>query len=267
MNFSEATGVSALGDARYASTINGEWSAPLGPNGGYLAAIVLRAFAAEVEDAEKAPRSLTLHYLRPPQPGPIETVVTREREGRTVATLTGRVLQDGKVCVLAIAAFGHDQPTALDYADDPMPDGPAAEDVAPTPDSPQMPPIVRQLHFRPTMGGRPFSGDPQALTGGWVSFREPYPADAFAVAQFTDAWLPAPFPKLTTPSAAPTIDLTIHFRQKLPLANLDPLAPLLIRVRSGTSAGGYCEEDTHIWAPDGTLLAQSRQLALLRPLG
>jgi hypothetical protein len=70
---------------------------------------------------------------------------------------------------------------------------------------------------------------------------------------------------LTAPVAAPTVDLTIHFRRALPLPGMDPAAPLLGLFTSRFSADGFFEEDGELWSPDGVLLAQSRQLALLRP--
>jgi acyl-CoA thioesterase len=60
-------------------------------------------------------------------------------------------------------------------------------------------------------------------------------------------------------AAAPTIDLTIHFRSPLPAAG-----PLLLgRFTNSYVRDGFFEEDGRLWSPDGTLVAQSRQLGLL----
>lgn len=263
--FTEATAVTALGDGRYAALVNGEWATPRGPNGGFLAALVLRAMLAELRDDAKHPRSLTCHFLRAPAVGAVEVVVATEREGRAVATLSARLVQDGETCVLAIGAFGVTLDTALDYADLPMPDVPAWDAAEAVPDHPDLPPIARRMEVRPVLGPAPFSEADRAVLGGWLRTREATPADAVAICQYTDAWVPAPFARLAGPVGAPTIDLTVHFRRPLPHAGTDPLAPVLLHVGSTTSADGYFEEDTAIWAADGTLLAQSRQLALLRP--
>jgi acyl-CoA thioesterase len=106
----------------------------------------------------------------------------------------------------------------------------------------------------------------EAVVGGWLRLAEPRVADAAALAFYCDAWLPAPFAVLQAPAPAPTIDLTIHFRHRLPIAGADPAQPVLARFHSSTSAEGFAEEDGMLWSADGTLLAQSRQLALLRPL-
>jgi acyl-CoA thioesterase len=262
--FAAATAVRALGGGRHEATIDPGWSTPRGANGGYLAAIVLRALAAEVGD-EKAPRSLTCHFLAPPVIGDLEISVTTERAGRAVTTLSARATQGGETSVLAVAAFGVSLDSALDYADLAMPEVPAAEDVDVWPVHPKAPPIAHCMEARPVLGPTAFSGADEAVTGGWIRTRDPYPADAFAICQYTDAWVPAPFARLDGPTGAPTLDLTVHFRRPLPLAGVDPLAPVLLQVTSTTSADGYFEEDTAIWAPDGSLLAQSRQLALLRP--
>ncbi|MFM7271876.1 MAG: hypothetical protein ACKO2C_09640, partial [Actinomycetes bacterium] len=37
--------------------------------------------------------------------------------------------------------------------------------------------------------------------------------------------------------------------------------------RTNVIAEGFLEEDGEVWAPDGTLIAQSRQLAVVMPFG
>ena len=74
-----------------------------------------------------------------------------------------------------------------------------------------------------------------------------------------DAWFPAPWPRLAELAPAPTIDLTVHFRTALPL----PDSLLLGRFTSSLVRDGFFDEDGELWTPDGTLVAQSRQLGLL----
>lgn len=262
--FDAATAVAAAGEGRWTAHVDGGWFAPAGPNGGYLASIVLRAMQAAVADPARHARSLTLHYLRAPTAGPVQVAVTVERAGRSLSTLSARMDQDGRPCVLALGAFAEAFPTVADYAAQ-MPAAPPPEAISPVPPMPGMPPIFERLETRPAIGPVPFSGGDEARSGGWLRLAEPRPADAVAVATYVDAWWPAPFTRLTTPVAAPTVDLTIHFRAALPLAHADPAAPILGLFTSRHSAEGFFEEDGELWSPDGVLLAQSRQLALLRP--
>lgn len=264
--FSAATAVTPVGDGRYVGHCDISWSAPRGPNGGYLMAFVLRAMLAELDDPDKAPRSLTCHYASPPQEGPIHVDVVVQRVGRAMTTMTATLSQDGRPCVLAIGAFGVDLATALTYDDHPMPQVRAPEELRSTPYVEGVtPPILQHLDTRGALGPRLFSEADVARTGGWIGLKHPEPVDVVAVAFYTDGWIPAPYTRLSAPSPAPTIDLTVHFRHRVPVAGVDPLEPLLIEVTSSASAEGYSEEDTRLWTRDGTLVAQSRQLALLRP--
>jgi len=263
--FDAATAVTRAGEGGYDAVCDTAWSAPRGPNGGYLAAIVLRAMTAAARDPGRHARSLTCHYLRPPADGPLRVDVAVERAGRSVTALSARVVQGGRLCVTALAAFARDLPSAADYAQ-PAPPAPPPEAVAPHPAPPGSPPIAERLEVRPVFGAPPLSGAAEALTGGWLRLADPVAPDEAVLAFYTDAWLPAPFTRLRAPVGAPTLDLTIHFRAPGALAALAPETPVLARFRSTTSAAGFFEEDGEIWAPDGTLLAQSRQLALLVPM-
>jgi acyl-CoA thioesterase len=260
-DFDADTAVVAAGDGVWRAEVSPLYSVPRGPNGGYIAAIVLRAMQAQIAEPARAPRSLTLHYLRPPAAGPAEVQVTVERAGRTLSSLSARMLQEGKLMVIALGAFAGGFATAADYAE-PMPEVAPPEGLETITDGF---PIAQRTARAQRFGPQPFSAADEALTGGWLRLAEPRPADAAAIAFYTDAWLPSPFARLAEPAPAPTIDLTIHFRTRLPHAGMAPEDPVLARFRSTTSRDGLFEEDGEIWAPDGTLLAQSRQLAILAP--
>jgi acyl-CoA thioesterase len=254
--FVRDTAVEEIGGGSYRAHVSADWFTPRGANGGFLAAIVLRALMATEHDSERAPRSLTLHYLRPPVEGEVRIVVTEERRGRQVTTYSARLEQDGRVCILALAALSRDFPSSLNYGDT-MPD------VAPpnglvTRDDPKLPPIAHRFATQGAVGYAPFSGGPEALTGGWIAFAgdDPSPLDAPALALLADAWLPSMFVLVQDFIGVPTIDLTIHFRARTE----GRTGPALAIFRSRASAEGFFEEDGELWSEDGTLLAQSRQM-------
>lgn len=263
--FDRATAVTPLGPGAWAAQISSDWNAPLGANGGYMAAMVLRALEAEVADPERPARSITLHYLRPPQPGGVVIEATVERVGRNLSTLRARVVQDGRACILALAAFAGDF-TEVQRFTAPMPDVAPPEAIEPWVVRPDQPSIAHRIEFRGAIGPLPFTEADVALSGGWMRMHQPQPLDAPALALYADAWLPAAFTRLDALAAAPTIDLTIHFR--------DPAAALAVASGSGVlgvfrsdyASGGFVEEDGELWSPDGVLLAHCRQLALLQDL-
>jgi acyl-CoA thioesterase len=259
--FVRATAVEPLGDGAWGATCDGGWSTQVGVNGGFLAAVILRAMMAGLDDELRQPRALTCHYLRPPAEGDVRVDVTVERSGRSLSTLTARLTQDGRLCVVALAGFAVDLDGALDYGGTPP--------ATPRPDEVQrmapvaIVPMTAQFEMRPTFGAPLFAGADVALSGGWLRFADPHPLDAPALAMYADAWWPSPLPRLTRPASAPTVDLTVHFRAPAAAAAIGADEPLLAVFRSSTSAHGFFEEDGELWSRDGVLLAQSRQLALL----
>lgn len=256
------------GQARvFAADVAEGWRAGRGPHGGYLAAMILRALEASVEEPRRTPRSLTIHFVRAPELGPVVIRVVLEREGRSVSTVSARLEQDGRLMALALCAFS-------------VPwDGPAISEVPmpqvapPEPHrnpgtlikSENVPEIARHITVQRRFGGVPFADPDQPMeTGGWLGLAEPRPIDTLSLAFFCDALIPAPFMRLVAPAPAPTIDLTIHFRVAMPREEQpDPNELCLARVNAGVVHDGLFEEDVVIWARDGTLLAQSRQLAIL----
>ena len=192
----------SAGVTRYQGRIDSGWWVVRGPNGGYVAALVLRALANSA-GADRAPRSLTVHYTAPPE---------------------------------ACASFA------------------------------SMIPMHDRYDYRFAIGALPGAGMDRALVGGWIRSAEHRVADAALVAAFTDAWPPACFAWARERDGlgpVPTVDLTIHFRRDLPLANAAPDDFYLAVFRSRFAEQGFVEEDGEVWSRDGMLLAQSRQLAVI----
>lgn len=251
----------AAGPGTYEGRIDRGWWVVRGPNGGYVAALLLRALSAEVP-AERAARSLTVHYTAPPGEGPVRIETRVERVGRSLSTVSGRLVQGDRLLALALAAFSLPRPgPGFDHARMP--------EVAPPeacPPSSGTIPLHERYESRWAVGGLPGGGAEEASSGGWIRLAEPRSADALLVAAYTDAWPPAVFSRAPSREAmgpVPTVDLTVHFRRELPLPGARPDDWCLAVFRSRLAAGGFLEEDGEIWSRDGLLLAQSRQLAVI----
>jgi acyl-CoA thioesterase len=249
-------------DGAWHGAVADGWDTPRGPLGGYVMAIVLNGMMLATADDRRQPRSLTVHFLRPPHAGPVTVRPTVERAGRTLSTVTARLEQDGRLVALALGAFSTPWP-GPEIADAPMPEvEPPDESRPPIPDITQgrpRPNFARRLTMQRRFGDLPFTRSEHAVVGGWLGLAEHRPLDALTVAVLADAWFPAPWPRLAELAPAPTIDLTVHFRAALPL----PDGMLLGRFTNSVVRDGFFDEDGHLWAQDGTLVAQSRQLGLL----
>jgi len=287
-DFDDATRIVPVDDGRFVAEVDPGWSAPTAANGGYLAAIMVRAVEATFADQpERAIRSLTCHYLRPAGAGPLEIEVERVRSGQRISSARVRATQNGREVITALAALAvPDLPAAGTWV-------PARPEVAPAPsrDAPALAPdrwrrdesehwlahipgtpsIFHRVKTAPRFGGVPFSGralppgeGPQ--TGGWITLPTARPVDAAYVALCTDVWWPPGFEPLDRPAVAPTIDLTIHFRADIPAGGF-PDQPVLGWYRSTAANAGLVEEDGLLFLGDGTLLAHSRQLAIFMPVG
>jgi len=248
--------------------VSPDWLAINGPHGGYLAAMLLRALIETVDDPARSPRSLTVHYARSSRPGPVSIDCALERSGRSLSTLSARIEQEGSLIALGLAAFSVPW-RSPEIAESPMP---VVAPADPTRASRRLldvppPPFIRRLVIQSRLGGVPFAGSDEPMEiGAWLGFVEQRPLDALALACFSDALFSPPFIRLERLAATPTIDLTIHFRQRLPLLeDPDPAELCFARCRSSLVHEGFFEEDGVIWAPDGTTLAQSRQLGIVIP--
>jgi acyl-coenzyme A thioesterase PaaI-like protein len=258
MGFDVETDLRRTGAESFEGELSPGWETPRGPLGGYVMALMMRGFELAVDDAGRQARSVTMHFLRVPEPGPVAVTARVERAGRSLTSVGGRFEQEGKLVGLALGAYSLPwECPALGGI--PMPEVDPAEDVAPPDESGRRPGFTERLVMQHRFGPPPFSGTDRGEAGGWLGLREDRPLDARAVAVLADAWFPAPWPRLAELAPAPTIELTIHFRSPLPR----PDDLLLGRFTNALVRDGFFDEDGMLWGRDGTLVAQSRQLGLL----
>lgn len=260
-DFDRATTVTDRGDGSYQSEVNPDWNVGDKSNGGYLMALVAKAMGAV--SGHPDPLSMTAHFLRPPLPGPVTIAVERIRNGRAHATLEARLEQDGVERLRALAVFGD-----LDKAE-----GPTAVSAAPPELLPldaceralsRLPggvevPIVERFDMRldpRTTGWVRNQPSGRAEVGGWVRFADDRPFDLPSLLVVVDALPPAVF-DIGLGGWVPTLELTTHLR-----AHPAP-GWLRVWIRTRVALGGYLEEDAEVWDSSDTLVAMSRQLALV----
>jgi len=265
--FDADTAVVRVGADLFEGAMSRDWWVVRGPNGGYVAAVILRALEQRLADPERCVRSLTVHYTAAPAEGPVRILTTIERAGRSLSTLSARMTQGDRLLALALAAFSKPWKN-VEFHHASMPEAAPPEATPPGrgPRSGPSIPLHARYDTRWALGSPPFSGAPEALAGGWIRLVEPRVADAAVVAALADAWTPSIFSWATPEvaiAAVPTIDLTVHFRASLPLKGAKAEDYYLAVFRAREAREGFFEEDGEIWSRDGILMAQSRQLAIL----
>ena len=254
------TALEPLGDGRWRGTISKRWWILQGPYGGYISALLVRALIEAVDDAARAPRSFTVHFLAPPAAGPVEIAATVERTGRSATAVSLRMEQDGTTVALALASCGAWREGEPEWTEAAMPEVAAPLDCPEVPVVDGMPEFMRRYDIRWVAGGGPERAGNHPRNMAWARLRPAAPLDHLAVTSLSDTLVPAAFSLLGRFVVVPTLDLTIHFRTPLPPAG----EWALVAFSSCLAAGGTWEEDGEVWSQDGRLLAQSRQLALIR---
>jgi hypothetical protein len=167
--------------------------------------------------------------------------------------------QDATLTTMALSTFGIWRPGTTNAMHGRMPAYPKPSDCVRV-EWPDMPEMTFRRRFLNLVDPAPPPLTPRA--GGWTRLRD-RDLDILAVPMFMDCWPPAMFASMWraggSPGYAPTVELTVHWRAE-PRSQWH-----LALFTSRFVTHGYVEEDGELWSEDGTLVAQSRQLALFIP--
>lgn len=255
--FEEDTTVRSLGGGEYAVDVSDRWSIGGRPNGGYLMGIVATALVPESPHPD--PLTLTGHFLSPADPGPARVKVTMLKKGRSVSTAMAVMSQGERDRLVVLASFSDlDSQVGPSRAMSAPPV--LADDLVSSAGRPAPHPIVSRFEFLlPTAQAQVAAGvfDPnqtRAEFSGKIRFADGMTPTIPSLPLMMDAFPPAVF-NLGLIGWTPTIELTVHIRGR------PKGAWQVLSVSTRHLIDGLLEEDAELWNEDGTLVAQSRQLA------
>lgn len=237
------------------ATVHEGWDVFTITHGGYVLALT----GAAALEAAGAPDLFTIsaHYLRKVATGPLRFAVTEVGGSRRFRSLHLVGTQDGVPVLSALASLGDrdevEGPTDHPPAWEPTTLSPPAGD----PTLPFQPPVVAQrFALRLDESGTAFARgelDPRTPIRAVLDTTEP---DQLTALLACDVTPPAVWNTLGSKGWVPTLELTAHVRARP--------APGPLRVEAVTHhvTTGLLEEDALVHDTTGTLIVQSRQLAL-----
>ena len=265
-DFGEDSAVSG-GDGRYDATLSPSWEI-WGPQGGYVAAVALRA--AGCESPHPLPASFVCHFLRPARFGGAEIRVESLRHGRRAGSLRAIVVQ-GDDAVLEALVWTVSEMAGIDHDSAPEPEVPPPDYVEPwdeyLPGGEPPFPFWRNFDVRPhvphpaTWGGP--AAEPRLL--GWSRLVQPARlddpfVDAGRLLMAADSFM---YPSATLahdgpfPYVAPSLDLAMSFH-----APGTGTEWLLIEAQAPLSRGALVAGTARVWSEDGRLLGTAMQQML-----
>jgi acyl-CoA thioesterase-2 len=259
-------------DGRYTASLSRDWEI-WGPNGGYVAAIALRAAGAH--SRFDRPASLVGHFLGVGDfDTPLDIETTTLREAKRAQSIRVELSQAGQP-IFAAMVWSVGDVSGLEHDFAPMPDVPDPETIPSTDE--RLAARGEQPHFRfwENFDGRQPNwiddwesrepGDPVA--GAWYRFvprsifDDPW-VDACRSVILLDTlgWPAACGYHVRSEYIAPSIDLSVAFHRRR------PDEPWLYAAATAPSgAGGLIACESRVWAKDGTLLGVGASQLLCRP--
>lgn len=245
--------------------IDPSWHQGRGAFGGFAAALLLSAMEEDVADADRVPRSLTVHFCAPCV-GDFDLRSEVVRAGTRVTHAASRIANAGGVMTMATASFCRDRENAARHSTAVMPSVERPDECRELPAwVTGLPAFFRHVDVRFCGDVKPFTGAKEARIAAWVRVREEHALDVDApvAALLLDVLPPAISATFQTPRPMASVDFTIHFFERLPRGVAKRDEHLLVSIVSRWSDHGYTEELRDLWTSDGVLVAQCRQLLAL----
>lgn len=260
MGFRDITTLESQGDGRFAGQMPSDWDVGGNANGGVMLAMAARAMAQHAGRPD--PVSITAHFLAPGKLGDVSVDVASCKQGNRFTTMTAQMHGNGRQMLQVVGAFSDlsESRSQISRVESAPPDLPPLDQCVDHSNSERAPRFFRRFQCRlhpedaGWARGQP-SGEMQVR--GWIRLADDEDFDTVGLLMAVDAFPPTVFNARLPLNWVPTVELTAHIRARP--------APGWLRSVFTTRfvTGGFLEEDGEVWDETGTLVAQSRQLALL----
>lgn len=256
------------GEGGLSAEISDKWEI-WGPNGGYLAAIALRAAGLRCGGGHR-PAGISCQYLARGLSGGAGLRVETLRAGRNAACLAVEMVQDGRR-TLSAQVWIVDAPPGPGpvYCDLRMPDVPPPEDLDPPPAAAVAMPFWRNFDLRMASPARAGHPDPRgARMDRWIRFRDfaptddPFLAQARALLLIDTMLFPAHWSRSATQLdyLAPSLDVSVWFQEDSRDADW-----LLVEAAAPHASEGLIHGCGRVWTRDGRLVASGGSNLLVLP--
>lgn len=232
-----------------------------GLHGGLTAAILLRKMRAEVEP-QLVPIELIVQLLRP-LPGLPDLSAEVIHSGRTLTLASATAssnLRTGASATLALSA--HTRRRIRTVSPPRRTNVLPIERAEPFVTPPEFVPISTRFEVRPATPALPFSGADEASLCAWIRLAEPVNDHWERLLLLSDALAPSYAAVLTDLQLIPTVRMTVRFTTEVASTDFSWVLVEATTVEAGVD--GWLTEAINLWSEDGTLLASSSQLRLVR---
>lgn len=260
-----ATFLSQIETDLYRGTTSAEYGNMVGPFGGIIAAVLVKAVLIHPERLGE-PVALTVNFAGPIANGDFTVATKVVRTNRSTQHWYAELVQDDQICATATAIFATRRDT-WSATEARFPATRAAETIE------RHPPIdrakwtasydMRFVHGHP-VSSEEVTGDRNSVSALWIRDDPPRPLDFVSLTAICDAFFPRIF--VLRPKWVPvgTVSLTTYFHADSASLIMQGDRPVLATARAQHFGKGYFDQTAEVWSDAETLLATSHQIVYFK---
>ena len=256
--FDETLTLTRLEEDVYEGQTDGTYWNLIGPYGGWIAAVMLKSVLVD-NDSGFEPLVVSVEFMKAPPEGSFIVRRQCDRAGRTASFWRSELeAPDGKTCVRAMITLAPHRDT-LDFSKDTIPDVPKAEEV-PVLDGSRMPIKWPARYETRYISGQLGQKQEDSRSLSWIRDIEKRPLDHVSLTAISDSPFPRLFLVTGSMSNISTISLTTYLHAGNQELNKVGDAPILVEAVCERSAGGFYDQHSKFYSPQGRLIATSKQM-------